>query len=64
MPIYEFKCACGAVTERLLPMAERDGRGERCTSCDQATLDRLVSSSVSAHFKGPGFFCNDYPKHG
>lgn len=60
MPIYEYTCPECGDQERLVPMAERNA--QRC-QCGEK-LDRVtIPTNVSAHFKGPGFYCNDYP-HG
>ena len=62
-PIYEFVCpSCGEETERLIPMSERNSTP--CLKCAGVVLDRLVSRNTGFTLRGPGFFCNDYPKHG
>lgn len=56
MPIYEYTCAeCGHV-ERLALMSERDAQTCECGQ----PLSRGISRNTSAHFKGPGFYVNDY----
>lgn len=59
MPIIEYKCSnCNHLQERLVyndPVPRM-----RCDECAKFT-HRVISAPV-AHFKGPGFFVNDYPK--
>jgi putative FmdB family regulatory protein len=32
MPTYEYECACGEVTDRIVPLAERKTK-VKCTKC-------------------------------
>lgn len=57
MPIYEYTCPECGDQQRLVPMKERND--QRC-QCGEP-LKREISRNTSAHFKGPGFYCNDYP---
>ena len=59
MPIIEYLCKnCDHKQERLEygnPVPRM-----RCDNC--AKFSYKVISAPVAHFKGPGFHCNDYPK--
>ena len=59
MPTYEYKCSnCKAYYEEeqsinALPL-------KQCVLCKQDTLFRGPGGGIAAHFKGPGFYVNDY----
>ncbi len=53
MPIYEYRCAeCGLEVEKL------QRKRERPTCCDRLMLP--LPSAPTPHFKGSGFYVNDY----
>jgi putative FmdB family regulatory protein len=58
MPIYEYQCtACGHRLEVLQKMS--DTALVDCPACQQATLQRLVSST-SFQLKGTGWYVTDF----
>lgn len=58
MPLVEFRCKnCGYRQEKILKYVIAK---IRCENCSKST--HRVMSAPAAHFKGPGFHCNDYPK--
>lgn len=57
MPIYEFKCPNGHITEKK--MSIKDNTKELpCDSCESIS-NRIISSSTF-HFKSGGFYHTDY----
>lgn len=56
MPIYEYRCANGHLTERFQRMS--DPALETCDTC--AAPVKKVLHPVSIHFKGSGFYNTDY----
>ena len=61
MPIYEYLCSgCGGRVETL--MLVKDSEPVQCGKCG-GSLQRVISSCC-VHFKGPGFYVNDYVKTG
>jgi len=60
MPLYEFRCAyCDYLFERL---QSADADNPSCPRCGFDT-QRLISSG-NLRFRGHGFYCTDYGKHG
>ena len=58
MPIFDFKCKCGHVEEKLIP---RDGPvPEHCDT----PMEKLISSPSRFIFKGSGFYATDHGKQG
>ena len=57
MPLYEYKCPNGHLTEVIHGMTE-DGP-ERCPVCGEAPLVRVLHP-VAVHYKGSGFYTTDY----
>ncbi len=58
MPIYEYRCTNGHLTERFQRMS--DPPLERCDVCEAAV--QKVLHPVAIHFKGSGFYNTDYGK--
>ena len=56
MPIYEFSCPRGHVTERLASM---DTEAIECPECGQEA-PRRMSAPAGFDFRGPGFYATDY----
>jgi len=64
-PIYEYNCEnsrCKHIFEHLQGITE--AKLQKCPKCKKNTLVRLIGAGIGLIFKGPGFFCNDYPKKG
>lgn len=58
MPIYEFRCpACGKQVEYFVQT-----RTFPKLKCTCQTLMEKVPSVAATHFKGTGFYENDYKK--
>jgi len=61
MPIYEYICKnCGHQFDELQSMKENPL--ERCPSCGENALARLIGSGSGVIFKGSGFYHTDYKK--
>jgi putative FmdB family regulatory protein len=56
VPIYEYRCENGHLTERFQRMS--DPALEVCDSCSAPV--KKVLHPVSIHFKGSGFYNTDY----
>lgn len=55
MPVYEFECRCGAVTEDLVPM----GTDEiECPVCHEKA--RKIISRCTFELKGGGWYADGY----
>ena len=60
MPLYEFRCThCDNLFEQIQPYR---ADWPLCPVCGSETMRIMSSSSVK--FKGSGFHCTDYTKHG
>jgi putative FmdB family regulatory protein len=61
MPLYEYHCQrCGKTFEIIQKFSDQAlSRHEGCGG----ELEKLVSASA-LHFKGSGFYINDYPRGG
>ena len=58
MPIYEYRCSeCGEQTEVF--HRRRNEPVPKCPSCDQETLERLISRT-NFQLKGGGWYVTDY----
>ena len=57
MPIYEYKCPNGHLTEVLHGMSEPGPAA--CEVCGEGPLERVLHP-VAVHFKGSGFYATDY----
>lgn len=58
MPTYDYKCSsCGHVFEEFHGM--NDQPKIDCPQC-QSTSEKQFSFGASIHFKGSGFYVNDY----
>lgn len=57
MPLYEYKCPNGHLTEVIHGM--NDPSPERCEVCDEGPLVRVLHP-VAVHYKGSGFYTTDY----
>lgn len=67
MPIYEFECEDGHVTEILCRSHETADAvlGYPCGTCQKPVKKRRTfPSRVGISFKGDGFYKNDYSKGG
>lgn len=64
MPTYDYQCNdCKHIFEVFLGISELDDVSPKCPKC-KSECHRLVSGGTGVIFKGPGFYCNDYPKPG
>ena len=61
MPIYEYRCPNGHLTEVIHGMTEPSP--EKCPVCGEAPLQRVLHP-VAVHYKGSGFYSTDYGKKG
>jgi putative FmdB family regulatory protein len=58
MPIYEYGCdSCKHVFEEIQRFSDPDP--DRCPSCGQSPVRRLISNS-SFHLKGGGWYASNY----
>jgi putative FmdB family regulatory protein len=55
MPVYEFECADGHITEKLVPMGTKN---TRCTKCKKKA--RKIISPCSFELKGGGWYADGY----
>jgi len=55
MPVYEFECSCGEVTEELTKM---DTRSITCPKCGKKA--RKIISACSFELKGGGWYADGY----
>ncbi len=44
MPLYEYECRCGAVSEHVLPLSATTEERLQCKGCDRVRLCRRVVS--------------------
>ena len=60
MPLYEYECgSCGRRFERIQKFS--DPPLETCPHCSAGPVKRLISSPA-IHFKGSGWYINDYAR--
>src|SRR5262245_58452893 len=60
MPLYEYECeSCGRRFERIQKFS--DPPVETCPHCGAGPVKRLISSPA-IHFKGSGWYINDYAR--
>jgi putative FmdB family regulatory protein len=59
MPVYEFQCPNGHITEKIMVMSD-DTRELSCYECCKLAT-RIISKS-SFQFKCGGFFATDYAR--
>lgn len=57
MPLYEYKCPNGHLTEVIHGM--NDPSPEHCEVCGEGPLVRVLHP-VAVHYKGSGFYTTDY----
>ncbi|HVV59847.1 MAG TPA: FmdB family zinc ribbon protein [Gaiellaceae bacterium] len=57
MPLYEYKCPNGHLTEVIHGM--NDPNPEHCEVCGEGPLVRVLHP-VAVHYKGSGFYTTDY----
>jgi putative FmdB family regulatory protein len=55
MPVYEFECKCGHITEALVRM---DTRSIECSKCHDKA-DKIISA-CSFELKGGGWYADGY----
>ena len=61
MPLYEYKCPNGHLTEVFHGMTEP--KPEKCEVCGAGPL-QTVLHPVAVHYKGSGFYSTDYGRGG
>jgi putative FmdB family regulatory protein len=55
MPVYEFECSCGAISEELVKM------GTRFVACPQCGKKaKKIISTCSFELKGGGWYADGY----
>jgi len=55
MPVYEFECTCGHVTEEIVPMGTKQIKCPKCRKQAQKILSRC-----SFELKGGGWYADGY----
>ena len=55
MPVYEFECTSGHITEGLVPMGTKS---TQCTKCKKKA--RKILSTCSFELKGGGWYADGY----
>jgi putative FmdB family regulatory protein len=55
MPVYEFECTKGHITEELVPMGTKY---TQCTKCKKKA--RKILSTCSFELKGGGWYADGY----
>jgi putative FmdB family regulatory protein len=55
MPVYEFKCNQGHITEKLVPMGTQH---LKCTRCNKKA--KKILSSCTFELKGGGWYADGY----
>jgi len=55
MPVYEFECTKGHITEELVPMGTKN---TQCTKCKKKA--RKILSTCSFELKGGGWYADGY----
>ena len=59
MPTYDYECGrCSCVFEAFHGMSEKPELS--CPECDSNEITRRISGGAGVHFKGSGFYVNDY----
>ncbi len=59
MPVYEFECANGHITEELVPMGTQR---TTCSKCNKKA--RKIISHCSFELKGGGWYADGYSSKG
>jgi putative FmdB family regulatory protein len=59
MPVYEFECSDGHVTEELVRMGTKS---TQCSKCDKKA--RKIMSQCSFELKGGGWYADGYSSKG
>ena len=58
--LYEYRCSgCGIVE---IDQSIKEEALNTCPNCKKEDFYRIVSGGQGTHFKGKGFFVNDYRK--
>jgi len=61
MPTYGYTCtACKHAFEKMQGIKARKLR--KCPRCGKSALKREITGGGGFILRGPGFYCNDYPK--
>jgi putative FmdB family regulatory protein len=55
MPVYEFECAQGHITEKLAPMGTKH---TKCTKCNKRA--KKILSACAFELKGGGWYADGY----
>jgi len=55
MPVYEFECSKGHITEKLVPMGTKN---TPCTKCKKTA--RKILSTCTFELKGGGWYADGY----
>ena len=55
MPVYEFECTKGHITEKLVPMGTKN---TRCTKCKKTA--KKILSTCTFELKGGGWYADGY----
>lgn len=64
MPRYDYECnECGELQEVTQMMSDPVHQKLECQKCGRETaVTRCIGRGAGVIFRGPGFYCNDYPK--
>jgi putative FmdB family regulatory protein len=57
MPTYEYHCSCGNVFDKFQSINSKPE--VKCEKCNKK-VKRSISGGAGIHFKGSGFYVNDY----
>ena len=64
MPIYEYVCAHCSHRYEAMRKTYKSRPPAACPKCElRGRQKKQFPTGVSVKFKGPGFYCNDYPKN-
>ena len=55
MPVYEFECTQGHITEKLVPMGTKQAK---CTKCNK--IAKKILSPCTFELKGGGWYADGY----
>lgn len=62
MPTYDYECKdCKEVFEKFLSIKKSE-EPQECEKCGSTNTAKMIGKPA-AHFKGSGFYVNDYKKH-
>lgn len=60
MPMYDYKCTKCGREEEVLNKMHWSPKLSFCPVCADSTMEKQISQPAYIHFKGSGFYENDY----